>query len=371
MALTRDLKKARRAVGRVEAKVVKQRQQTSDITPGARKILQETIEENTRTLNDFLETLSGKAAAEKLGGATATGARKGGAPSDKGAVPAPVPQAAAVVPVTEIKALVDTLFHDLKRHYERVADERRAPPPPPPAPQVCGVCVENRRKEAEARKKQKDDEGAALRGRIAGLEAELAKARREARVAHDKASALREEGRGQESQGAAGAQYAKLQKQALLLSLQNDELRAQVAKLTKRQERLKCNVTAARELSRRSDSYLEHTLGEHVVEIERLRGVVKEKDATLRTQMQIKSSVTAELTAKRRQVVKLQQALAQAGEGGHIPLDLLAIEPGTSRRGSAGPGSAFGAFGKSPPVSPGASRSLSAPRDRQHYALQE
>jgi hypothetical protein len=58
VALTREVKKGRKAIGRFEAKAIKTKQAASDITPGARMILQSTIEENTRMLSDFLELVN-------------------------------------------------------------------------------------------------------------------------------------------------------------------------------------------------------------------------------------------------------------------------------------------------------------------------
>lgn len=368
VALTRDLKKARRQVGRVEAKVIKARQGAgSDISPGARKILQETIEENTRTLADFLDTLSNKGTLPDRLSPQKRGPTTGPTSTQ---LPPPPPSAneeAQAAALSELKGLVERLL-ELKKHHEaRAAEDHRrnnaaatAPSSPPP---VCAVCQENKRREAEARRKQKDEEVGALKSRISTLEAELGKAKREL-----KAVAQREKADGGEAKrsmdrvATLGVQYAKLQKHALFLTMQNEALRDQLAKQKAQQERLRSSVEVAKDMFRRSDGQLEQTLGEHAAEITRLKGVVLEKEKLLRTQMKIKSVVASELLVKRREVTELRQALASTLQA-RLSTRPVTVEP---RPYQVKPppavrttGSVFGSFGRPTPTSP---RPVGSPR---------
>lgn len=285
--LTKDLKKSRRETLRHEAKAVKQRQVAADMTPGARKILQETIEENTKMLTEFLEMMS-----KQENHAQAQNNMQESAYLTQREMKAKGSEEGKILDLLQtIKGKCDTILGGLGK--------------------PCPICVDRKKEEDKGKDQReeetKDSEIMSLKERVQDLEASL----RESEEIRD---SLKGKYRNRELKYKAYAerlqvQYEVLQKQALMVSLEYDKQCESFKKLQMKNDRVELCLEMARESQKDENSLLQQRLMDSGTQIAQLKEALGQKEGLLQTHLNIKHTITKELTLKRQELKEFKEKL--------------------------------------------------------------
>lgn len=266
---------------------MKQCQVAADMTPGARKILQETIEENTKMLTEFLEMMSKQEnhpQAQYNLQESAHLAR----PDMKTRGPEEVKMFELL---QTIKGKCDTILVGVGK----------------PCPTCTGRQKEDDRGKDQREEETKDLEIRSLTERVQDLEASL----EESEEIRD---GVKSKYRNRELKYKAyverlQVQYEMLQKQAIMVSVEYDKQCESFKKLQMKNERFELSLEMARENQKDENSLLQQRLMDSGTQIAQLKEALGQKESLLQTHLNIKHTITKELTLKRQELKEFKEKL--------------------------------------------------------------